>query len=129
MSGGSVAIRVNNDTGSYFQTRKGLLFNIMADMLAILIKRAKSDGQIEGVIPHLVDGGLSILQYTDDTILFTDHGLEKARNLKLILAVFEQLSGLKINFHKSELFCFGDAQDDAAIYAELFGCGQGQFPI
>jgi hypothetical protein len=25
------------------------------------------------------------------------------------LVVFEQLLGLKINFHKSELFCFGDA--------------------
>jgi hypothetical protein len=80
------------------------------------------------MIPHLVDGGLSILQYADDTILFMDHDIEKARNLKLILASFEQLSGLKINFHKSELFCFSDAQDDAAIYAALFGCGQGQFP-
>ena len=30
----------------------------MADMLAVIIERAKSDGQIEGVIPHLVDGGL-----------------------------------------------------------------------
>jgi hypothetical protein len=38
-----------------------MLFNIVADMLAILIKRAKSDGQIEGVIPHLIDGGLLIL--------------------------------------------------------------------
>jgi hypothetical protein len=138
VSGGSVAIRVNDDTGRYFQTRKVLcqgdplspmLFNIVADMLAILIEWAKSDGQIEGVIPHLVDGGLSILQYADDTILFMDHDLKKARNLKLILAAFEQLSGLKINFHKSELYCLGDAQDDAAIYAELFGCGQGQFPI
>jgi hypothetical protein len=106
-----------------------MLFNIVADMLAILIERAKSDGQIEGVIPHLVDGGLSILQYADDTILFMEHDLEKARNLKLILAAFEQLSGLKINFHKSELFCFGDAQDSVADYAELFGCGQGQFSI
>jgi hypothetical protein len=94
-----------------------------------LIERAKADGQIEGVIPHLVDGGLSILQYADDTILFMEHDLEKARNLKLILAAFEQLSGLKINFHKSELFCFGEAQDAASSYAELFGCGQGQFPI
>jgi hypothetical protein len=51
-------------------------------MLAILIKRAKSDGQIEGVIPHLVDGDLSILQYADDTILFIKHDLDKARNLK-----------------------------------------------
>jgi hypothetical protein len=138
VSGGSVAIRVNDDTGRYFQTRKGLrqgdplspmLFNIVADMLAILIERAKSDGQIEGVIPHLVDGGLSIRQYADDTILFMEHDLEKARNLKLILAAFEQLSGLKINFHKSELFCFGEAPDSTAEYADLFGCGQGQFPI
>jgi hypothetical protein len=37
--------------------------------------------------------------------------------------------GLKINFHKSELFCFSEAQDDATLYAKLFGCGQGQFPI
>jgi hypothetical protein len=67
VSGGSVVISVNDDTGYYFQTRKGLrqgdllspmLFNIVADMLAILIKHAKSDGQIEGVISHLVDGGL-----------------------------------------------------------------------
>jgi hypothetical protein len=45
-----------------------MLFNIVADMLAILIERAKADGQIEGVIPHLVYGGLSILQYAYDTI-------------------------------------------------------------
>jgi hypothetical protein len=97
--------------------------------LVILIGRAKSDGQIEGVIPHLVDGGLSILQYADDTIMFMEHDLEKARNLKLILAAFELLSGLKINFHKNEMFCFGEAQNAVANYAELFGCGQGQFPI
>jgi hypothetical protein len=79
VSGGSVAIKVNNDIGPYFQTLKGLrqgdplspmLFNIVADMLAIMIERAKNDGLIEGVIPHLVDGGLSILQYADDMILF-----------------------------------------------------------
>jgi hypothetical protein len=39
---------------------------------------------MEGVVPHLVDGGLYILQYVGDTIHFMDHDLEKARNLKLI---------------------------------------------
>jgi hypothetical protein len=58
-----------------------------------------------------------------------DHDIDKARNLKLILSAFELLSGLKINFHKSELFCFGEAQDHVTEYSELFGCGQGQFPI
>jgi hypothetical protein len=40
-----------------------------------------------------------------------EHYLEKARNLKLILSAFEKLSGLKINFHKSELICFSEAHD------------------
>jgi hypothetical protein len=38
-------------------------------MLAILIERAKFDGQIEGVIPDIFDGGLAILQHADDMIL------------------------------------------------------------
>jgi hypothetical protein len=98
-------------------------------MFAILTECAKVDGQIEGVVPHLVDGGLSILQYADDTIISMDHDFVKATNLKLILTAFEQLSGLKINFHKSELFCFGEAQDEASLYAELFGCRLGSFPL
>jgi len=98
-------------------------------MLAILINRAKVDGQISGVVPHLIDGGLSILQYADDTILFMDHDLEKARNMKLLLSASEQVSGLKINFHKSELFCFGNAQDHLDQYIELFGCKFGDFSI
>jgi hypothetical protein len=106
-----------------------MLFNIVVDMLAIMIERVKNDGLIEGVIPHLVDGGLFILQYADDTILFIEHDLKKAQNLKLILSAFEQLSGLKINFHKSELFCFGEAQDEVNEYTNLFGCGQGLFPM
>jgi hypothetical protein len=99
---GTVGIKVNDDIGHYFQTHKGLrqgdplspiLFNLIADMLAILISRAKEDGQVDGLIPHLVDGGVSILQYADDTIIFTQHDLEKALNMKLVLCIFEQLSG------------------------------------
>jgi hypothetical protein len=86
-----------------------MLFNVVVDMLVILIERATFDGQIKCMISHLDDGDLSILQYTDDTILFMKHDLEKAQNLKLILTAFEQLSLLKINFYKSELFYFGDA--------------------
>jgi hypothetical protein len=138
VSHGSVGIKVNDDIGHYFQTQKGLrqgdplspiLFNIIADMLAILIARAKEDDQVEGLIPHLVDGGVSILQYADDTIIFMAHDLEKALNMKLILCIFEQLSGLKINFHKSELFCFGQASEVEDQYRALFGCESGSFPF
>ena len=78
---GYVGVKVNDDIGHYFQTRKGLwqgdplspiLFNIVANMLAILINQAKEDGQVVGLIPQLEDGGVSILQYMDDTIIFME---------------------------------------------------------
>jgi hypothetical protein len=58
-----------------------------------------------------------------------EHDLEKAQNLKLILTTLEQLSGLKINFHKSELFFFCEASDNAKVCADMFGCGLGSFQI
>ena len=93
-----MGIKVNDDIGHYFQTHKGLrqgdpmspiLFNFVVDMLAILIGRAKEAGQVGGLVPHLVDGGVSILQYADDTIIFMEHDLAKARNMKLVLCLFE----------------------------------------
>ena len=98
-------------------------------MLAIILSRAKSNGQVRGVVPHLIEGGLSILQYADDTVLFLDHDLEQAKNLKMILCMFEELSGLKINFHKSEIFCFGQAKECESLYSNLFGCKAGEYPF
>jgi hypothetical protein len=97
-------------------------------MLAILIARAKEDGRVGGLVPHLVNGGISILQYADASILFMEHDLAKAVNMKLILCFFEQLSGLKINFHKSEIFCFGKAKDVENDYISIFGCEFGALP-
>jgi hypothetical protein len=56
-----------------------LLFHIMVDVLVILIVRPKEDGEVGGLITLL------------------------AVNMKLILFIFENLSGLKMNFHKSFL--------------------------
>ena len=58
-------------------------------MLAIIVSKAKEDSKVKGVVPNLIDGGLSILQYAYDTIIFIDHDIEQAKNLKLLLCVFE----------------------------------------
>lgn len=31
------------------------------------------------MVPHVIDGGLSILQYADDTVIFLDHDIEQAK--------------------------------------------------
>jgi hypothetical protein len=79
------------------------------------------------VISNIIDDGLSILQYTDDKILFMDQNLEQAWNMKLLLAAFEQLVGLKTNYHKSELFYFWEAKDHELQYEQLFGCKKGSY--
>jgi hypothetical protein len=127
-TGGHVGIKVNGHVGIKVDPLSPILFNIVVDMLAILVNRANEEGQFEGLIPHLVDGGLSILQYADDTVLFLQHDLAKAAYLKLLLITFEQVSGLKINYHKSELFGFGLTEEET-LYLSLFRCQKGDFPF
>jgi hypothetical protein len=57
------------------------------------------------------------------------HDLDQAVNMKLILSIFEHLSGLKINFHKSEIFYFGKAKDHEHEYKQIFGCEAGSLPF
>jgi hypothetical protein len=45
-----------------------LLFNLAADALAYILDNAKELGLIRGVVPHLIQGGLTHLQYVDDTV-------------------------------------------------------------
>lgn len=81
------------------------------------------------MVPHLVDGDLAILQYADYTILLLQDDLEQARDLKFILYIFEKVYGLKINFHKSELYYLGDAALRSSAYNEIFTCSVGDFPF
>jgi hypothetical protein len=136
--GGKVAIKTNGMLGPYFTTHKGvrqgdpfspLLFNLVADGLACMIRKAQDEGLIEGLIPHIIQNGCSCLQYADDTIFLIQDCLEGARNLKFILCLFESMSGLKINFHKSEIYCFGKAKEIEDMYADIFTCPIGNLPM
>jgi hypothetical protein len=57
------------------------------------------------------------------------HDLDQAVSMKLILTISKQLSGLKINFHKSDFFCFGKAKEDEQQYKQIFGCEVGSLPF
>jgi len=66
VSCGRVAVNLNGVLGQYFRSYKGLrqrdplsplLFNIVADGLLAILDRASEKGLLEGVTPHLVEGG------------------------------------------------------------------------
>ena len=95
---GNVCIMVNDNLGPYFHTRKCLrqgdpfspiLFNIAAEVLAVLVSRAQEEGLIKGLASDIVDDGISIIQHADNTIFMFEDDLGSACNLKFILCIFE----------------------------------------
>lgn len=71
---------------------------------------------------------LTPLQFVDDTLLFTTIDSPVVDNLFYIIKVFEQASGLNINYGKSELL--GINVDDVEIEALVskFGCKHYNWP-
>lgn len=49
--------------------------------------------------------------------------------MESLLTTFEQMSDIKINFHKSELFYYGLAKECEYHYTYIFGCGIGLMPF
>jgi hypothetical protein len=88
--GGWVAVNLNGELGHYFRSYKGLrqgdplsplLFNLVADGLSAMLERASENDHLVGVTPHLVNGGLTYLQYADDTVLFLQNSQQNIANL------------------------------------------------
>ena len=79
----------------------------MVDALSALLDKAVLKHHITGILADLIPGGISHIQYADDTVIMIDGSEQSVVNLKLILYCFEWLSGLKINYHKSDVFGFG----------------------
>ena len=137
VKGGKVCININGENRGYFRTHRGLrqgdplsplLFNMTIDSLAHLLDKAKVHGYIKGVVPHLINGGLTHLHYADDTLLMMGCDNESIRNMKFILYCFEWMSGLKINYHKSEVVVFGVEERQQEI-ANMLNCKLGEFPL
>jgi hypothetical protein len=124
--------------GTYFQSAKGVrhgdpfspfLFNLAVESLTKTIKNTPKNNLLVGMAPDLIPHGVAVLRYADDTIICSEHDLDRAINLKLLLYMFEMMSGLKVNFQKIEILAVGGDEDVVEEYADLFNCEIGSFPI
>ena len=101
----------------------------MVDALAEMLDGARLAGHIHGVSPHLVPGDLSHLQYANDTLILVRTDPWDLMNLKFILLCFEPMSGLKVNFAKSEAFVIGSDEEEQLRTAFMLNCKLGQLPM
>lgn len=129
---------LNGEDSSYFKTGKGLrqedplspfLSNLGGDGLSKMLTEATSKGLTKGLLEDFRPGGIISLQYADDTILFSKAEESVLRNLKCVLMWYEQISGMRINFHKSELVPLNLEEEEAHRLAHVFSCPLGSFPI
>lgn len=124
----TISVRLNNlcpYIKSYKGVRQGdplslILFIFLADCLTRMIHNAQQNESLSILIYHLVPNGVAILQYVDDTITCLKHNLEGARNMELLLYLYEMMASLKINFNKSGVVMLNDGSGLAQLYAEIF---------
>lgn len=105
-----------------------LIFNLVVETLHLLLQKAEEIGLIKGV--SMGNGRtLTHLQFADDVIIFIDNSNESCHGIKIVLLLFEILSGLKINYQKSSLYTSKKDSSKARDWANVRGCEVGQWPI
>jgi hypothetical protein len=131
---GSVGARINDVDWNYFEASRGvrqgdpisaILFKFFAD---VLIKAANNE-LILGLFRSLCPSGIISMQDADDTLIFLEKNMEVVQNLKWLLSFFEQLSGMRINFHKCDLVPIKVEAEDAQLFSQTLSCKIGQFPM
>ena len=99
------------------------------DVFAKIIKKTVGNETLLNVCNEITCNGLSVLQFADDTILFTSHLPKHIIALKFILYSFELLSGLTINFDKSSVLVLNHIDKVGGLVANALNCSIMKFPI
>jgi hypothetical protein len=71
--------------------------------------------------------GISHLQYVDDTLILIQYNEAHISNLKFLLMCFEDMSGLKINYHKSKVIVMGQPEETQRRIVDMLNCKLGAF--
>ena len=69
------------------------------------------------------------LQYADDTLLLFEPDTHSIASVKAIPLCFELMSGLKINFAKSEFIVTGVSKPEALWVSRFLNYSLGSFPL
>ncbi|XP_026439193.1 uncharacterized protein LOC113337828 [Papaver somniferum] len=130
------SVLVNGSASSFFTSKKGIrqgdplspfLLLLVGEALSYMLKQAQLQGIISGFQVNNEGTLISNLQFAYDTLIFLDANIEQVKNLRIILLSFELLTGLKINFSKSQIFGVG-FDGDLTQFCDILGCYSGILP-
>ncbi|GKV52014.1 hypothetical protein SLEP1_g58623 [Rubroshorea leprosula] len=133
-----VSVLVNGSATREFGMSRGLrqgdplspfLFLIVAEGLNGIISSAKQKNMFKGV--SIGGRGLIVshLQFADDTVIIGDATERNVWAVKAMMRTFELVSGLRINYSKSQLLSINVEKDWRERMADLPNCTVGEFPF
>jgi hypothetical protein len=141
VSSATVSVLVNGSPTDEFNMGRGLrqgdplspfLFLIAAEGLNVMLKASVDSGLFKGYqIGADANSSVHIshLQFADDTLIVGEKSWANIRVLKANLMLFELISGLKVNFHKSMLVGVNIVQAWLRDAASVLNCKLSSIPF
>nr|GEU96743.1 RNA-directed DNA polymerase, eukaryota, reverse transcriptase zinc-binding domain protein [Tanacetum cinerariifolium] len=103
------------------------LFIIAIKGLYVAVKDAMVVGLYRGLKVNTLT--LSYLFFVDDALFIGEWSRANIKSMVSILECFHRVSGLKINFHKSNLFGVGVPFEEVNHFASISGCNARKTPF
>jgi hypothetical protein len=139
VSTAKASVLVNGSPTEEFSLGRGLrqgdplspfLFLLAVEGLNVLMKAMVDAELFRGCQVGLGDSvALSHLQLADDTLLLGEKSWANVRAMRAVLVLFEALSGLKVNFHKSMLVGVNINESWLIEAAAILRCKMGKIPF
>ena len=105
------------------------LFLIMAEVLNKMLLKAEAMGFFKGVEVGGDQVKVTHLQFADDTLIFCEPNMEFLTNIKRLLSIFQDFSGLAVNYAKTGLIVIGKDAQWAEEAATTLQCSRVELPI
>jgi hypothetical protein len=135
----TASVLVNGSHTEEFHLKRGLhqgdplspfLFLLAAEGLNVLMTGAVNLNlftrySVGAHIPTM----LSHLQFADDTLLIGVKSWANVRALRVVMVLFESMSGLKVNYHKSMLFGINIEDSSLIKVASILSSKIGRIPF
>jgi hypothetical protein len=134
-----MSVLINGSPTKEFKMERGLrqgdplspfLFLLVAEGFNVLMSKAVSDREFVGYgVGRDEELTISHLQFADDTLVIGKRRWGNIFTMKATLQLFELISGLKVNFHKSELIGINIEDSWLRDAAAVLNCKVGCLPF
>ena len=139
MGSATASVLVNGCPTDKFPIARGLrqgdplspfLFLLAAEGFNVIMNEAVGAHLFNGyIIGHSDEVSITHLQFVDDTIIIGNKSWLNVRTMRDVLLLFEDVSGLKVNFNKSMLTGINISDSWLTKAALVMNCRRGTVPF